>query len=108
MSRKRVPLQIAADHPALAGHFPGFPIVPGVVLLDEALHAIEIACASGVDALPWHIGTVKFHHIVRPGDDLQLDFELQTDGVVQFALYTNAALVASGTVKRRAKIRAVV
>ncbi len=26
---------IPADHPSLAGHFPNFPIVPAVVILDE-------------------------------------------------------------------------
>ncbi|MBS1142561.1 MAG: hypothetical protein H6R13_4014, partial [Proteobacteria bacterium] len=26
-----------SDHPALTGHFPGRPIMPGVVLLDQAI-----------------------------------------------------------------------
>lgn len=32
---------IPADHPSLPGHFPGHPVVPGVVLLDRVLQAIE-------------------------------------------------------------------
>jgi len=31
---------IGADHPSLPGHFPGAPIVPGVVILDEILAAL--------------------------------------------------------------------
>ena len=31
---------ISADHPSLPGHFPGAPIVPGVVVLDEILAAL--------------------------------------------------------------------
>jgi 3-hydroxyacyl-[acyl-carrier-protein] dehydratase len=31
---------IPADHPSLPGHFPGAPIVPGVVILDEILAAL--------------------------------------------------------------------
>jgi len=34
-------LAFAAEHPAFAGHFPGAPIVPGVLLLDEAVHAAQ-------------------------------------------------------------------
>ena len=40
-------LEIAADHPAFAGHFPGFPVVPGALLLDEMLKVIEEA--RGID-----------------------------------------------------------
>ena len=32
---------IPADHPSLAGHFPGDPIVPGVVILDEVVRAFQ-------------------------------------------------------------------
>ena len=31
---------IRADHPTLPGHFPGAPLVPGVVILDEVLAAV--------------------------------------------------------------------
>ncbi len=31
---------IRANHPSLAGHFPGAPLVPGVVILDEVLAAL--------------------------------------------------------------------
>jgi len=31
---------IGADHPSLPGHFPGAPVVPGVVILDEILAAL--------------------------------------------------------------------
>ena len=32
---------IGAEHPSLPGHFPGTPIVPGVVILDEVLAALS-------------------------------------------------------------------
>jgi len=32
---------IHADHPSLPGHFPGAPLVPGVVILNEVIAAID-------------------------------------------------------------------
>jgi 3-hydroxyacyl-[acyl-carrier-protein] dehydratase len=62
-------LQIRAplEHPCYAGHFPGNPIVPGVVLLDL------IAAAVGRGA-PRGIGNVKFLSAVKPGDSFTLRY----------------------------------
>lgn len=37
----REPIRVSAQHPALPGHFPGAPVVPGVVLLDHVAAALE-------------------------------------------------------------------
>lgn len=41
MTTQQFELRIDANHPSLPGHFPGRPIVPGVVLLDHALATAE-------------------------------------------------------------------
>ncbi len=39
--RHEAPICIGSDHPALPGHFPGRPVVPGVVVLDQLVQAAE-------------------------------------------------------------------
>lgn len=34
-------VRIAANHPALPGHFPGQPLVPGVILLEQVALALR-------------------------------------------------------------------
>lgn len=64
------PLRVAANHPALAGHFPGQPIVPGVVLLDEAL--LALAQAHQVSLARLEVAVAKFLSPVRPGEALSV------------------------------------
>jgi 3-hydroxymyristoyl/3-hydroxydecanoyl-(acyl carrier protein) dehydratase len=90
---------IAADHPAFAGHFPGMPVLPGVVLLDEALHAI--GAALGIEPSTWCVGSAKFLSLVRPGDRLRLAHECRANGSIRFTLHCEDRLVASGLLQPR-------
>jgi 3-hydroxyacyl-[acyl-carrier-protein] dehydratase len=94
----RTALQIAANHPAYSGHFPGQPLLPGVVLLDAALHALEGSGrgASGLPACGWEINSAKFQSAVRPGEALTLEHETLPNGSVRFAIRTADRAVASG------------
>jgi 3-hydroxyacyl-[acyl-carrier-protein] dehydratase len=88
-------LHIAADHPAFAGHFPAFPVLPGAILLDEMLRAIELA--RGIDLHGWRIGSAKFLDAVRPGDTLVLEHEASAPGLIHFAIRVEKRKVTSGT-----------
>jgi 3-hydroxymyristoyl/3-hydroxydecanoyl-(acyl carrier protein) dehydratase len=91
-------LQIAADHPAFAGHFPGLPIVPGVVLLDAALFTIAAALQLQLDCCT--LSTVKFRSVARPGQALSLRFDSPSPapGKVRFAIESAGQTVAEGVV----------
>jgi 3-hydroxyacyl-[acyl-carrier-protein] dehydratase len=62
------PLRIEASHPSLPGHFPGNPVVPGVVLLDRIAAALE---RHGAGRLA-RIGAVKFLAPLKPDEDAEL------------------------------------
>jgi 3-hydroxyacyl-[acyl-carrier-protein] dehydratase len=87
-------LNISPLHAAFAGHFPSAPIVPGVVLLDEALHAL--AGASGGEQCQCEIAAAKFHSAVRPGEALTLEHDVSPDGAIRFVIRTLDRTIASG------------
>lgn len=66
------------DHPSLAGHFPGHPIVPGVVLLDCVLDAIRSRAGSPIGLAS--IVSTKFLQAVAPESriDLRITFTSET------------------------------
>lgn len=93
MSEHVVPLPIAVDHPAYAGHFPGRPILPGVVLLDAALHAL----AEGMPGST-QLKSAKFHSPVQPGEALTLHTTASSTGGFRFEIRCGDRSVASGAV----------
>lgn len=90
-------LPVAADHPSFAGHFPGHPILPGVVLLAEVMAAV----ATGADgpASRWSIASAKFLAPVAPGTALTLVRE-DAPGGVRFEVRAGERVVAAGLLAR--------
>jgi acyl-coenzyme A synthetase/AMP-(fatty) acid ligase len=85
---------IPTDHPAMPGHFPGHPIVPGVVLLDHAISAIGAALGRSVDAC--RLSSAKFPSPAAPGVPLDVAFEATASGAIRFSVCDGAREVASG------------
>lgn len=87
---------VPEDHPAFAGHFPGTPILPGVVLLDAVLQAI--AAASGIALDTCEIGAVKFLSPAGPGDELEIRHSRSTSGAIRFEIVAGERRIASGSI----------
>jgi len=82
------------DHPCLPGHFPGRPLVPGVVILDHVLAAIE---AMHGPLGPLRMPQVKFASPLLPGEVARV--ELTGEALrCRFRVLREATLVASGEV----------
>lgn len=92
---------IPVDHPALPGHFPGRPIVPGVVVLDRVLAAIE---AQHGALGPLRMPQVKFLQPLLPGQCARIELEPSTqaqdeDPRWRFRVLRDDAVIASGEVR---------
>jgi 3-hydroxyacyl-[acyl-carrier-protein] dehydratase len=85
---------IAAGHPALPGHFPGTPVVPGVVLLDHVVAAVE----SGWKMRVVGFAQVKFLRPLLPECTVELFIERDAAGA-RFRILEGVHVVASGSIE---------
>lgn len=94
----RIVRRIAADHPAFAGHFPGRPLLPGVLLLAEVLEVLREAPALGARLGPRpEIAVAKFLAPVGPGSTLEIALHDEPRGL-RFEVWNAGVLAASGQI----------
>lgn len=94
-----------ADDPMFAGHFPGNPLVPGVILIEALAQTAGIAAASATpDSQPMFllsaVRSMKFLRAVRPAEKVRLFAQKAAEigGLWQFSTtaLVDAATVAEG------------
>jgi 3-hydroxyacyl-[acyl-carrier-protein] dehydratase len=65
-----------------AGHYPGYPLVPGVLLCEAAMQAGAILLsrhlteANGRVPVATRMNDVRFKRMVRPGEEIRMEVEL--------------------------------
>lgn len=81
---------VTAAEEYLADHFPGFPILPGVFMLEAMVQTARVvADARDGGGSPWVLGSaraIKYGRFVPPGSTLRLEVELVSSegGTLEF------------------------
>jgi 3-hydroxyacyl-[acyl-carrier-protein] dehydratase len=106
ISRERIVCRktFAPDEPFFAGHYPNFPLVPGVILCEAAMQAGAIllsqyvSVAEGVPVAA-RMNDVRFKRMVRPGETVELEARLQQR--IRDAFFLKARVSCQGEVAVR-------
>lgn len=93
-----------ADEFFVQGHYPGNPIVPGVILCEASMQTGAILLAKLVGDKPGvpvatRLNDVKFRRVVRPGETIDIDVTL--DERMQDAFFMSAKVSVAGQVAAR-------
>ncbi|MFN7628749.1 MAG: 3-hydroxyacyl-ACP dehydratase FabZ family protein [Pirellula sp.] len=94
----------SSDEFFLQGHFPNYPLVPGVILCECCLQSGAILLASvtpaeGVVPVATRLDGAKFKRMVRPGDTI--DIEVTLNEVVSTAYFMTGRVTVGGQLAAR-------
>ena len=93
-TRHSATLRVPATHPALAGHFPGNPIVPGVVILDAVISAAVAWLGASFQVRG--LSHAKFLAPLKPDQAARIELVLR-GSLIEFSVYRAEATIAKGT-----------
>ncbi|MES2605829.1 MAG: AMP-binding protein [Pseudomonadota bacterium] len=93
----RLTFSIPEDLHYFSGHFPGSPVLPGVVQLAWAIHYGK-QCFNSLGIFS-HLEVIKFQHVIVPNREVSLDLQWQPDqGKLVFAFSSAGAQHSSGRI----------
>lgn len=99
---------VSVNEPFFQGHFPGYPVMPGVLIMEALAQVgavVLLKMPEYVGHLAFYAGLdeVKFKQQVVPGDQLRLEVELlkmkHGIGVAEGKAYVGEKLAAQGLMK---------
>ncbi len=88
--------QVPVDLTFFEGHFPGHPVLPGVVALGWMLAAAERFLARPLEAV--ELLNVKFQVVILPGAELELTVTPKAGGKLQAVIRSDAGIHASALI----------
>ena len=69
--------QVSLAEEYLREHFPGFPVLPGILMVEAMAQAARVMLGEdGEHFVLGQVKAMKFGHVVRPGDALWIEVEL--------------------------------
>ncbi len=85
---------IGPEHPALAGHFPGNPVVPGVIVLQRVFALLE---SSLPEPMAVSVIEAKFLRPLRPAETCTIAIQQAGERKLTFDCRMQREIVARGT-----------
>ena len=89
------PFCIGADHPSLPGHFPGHPLVPGVILLEQVAMALREWRGQRLA----RVADAKFVAPLLPAEAALVRFTPTAAERIRFDIFRGDTLLARGTIE---------
>lgn len=97
--------QVTSELDVFRGHYPDFPVLPGVLQCEAALQAAAVLIAHSMEAardkvpVATRMNNVQFRKLVRPGDTL--DIEVTLTERLQDAFFLKGKVSVDGKVTTR-------
>ena len=96
-------VDIPVDHPCFPGHFPGQPILPGVLLLERMMSLAQASIGQSLNECT--VYNVKFLAAVVPGDVLDVQLTATNLDEYKFTVRISQAGGAEGVLACSGQLR---